>query len=334
MAPAVPDRQSAGMQSSAPPWRTVPLADDYAAPGRRPRGRLEPGACARTLEVAGADLHLVDLPGPGPDAPVVLLVHGLGGRWQHWSENLAGLAEHARVVAVDLPGFGRSAPPRQGYAVDGFADVLAELARRLGLPPVVVVGHSLGALVALRLAHRHPAQVSSVVLAAGTVGAFAQVLGLRGAGHHLRTRPMTVAATLLEVATAGLPVPALVRRQVVARSWLRRLLLWPYLHRPAAFPDAAVALLVDGVGTHGVLRLVRSVARMRVDRWLHEVDHPVLAIGGSEDHVAPLSELAAFARAVPAADVVVLGGSGHMVMLERADAFTDEVVALVDRHPV
>lgn len=313
------------------PWRTVPLADDYGLLGRRPQGTLDPTAYLRTVEVLGADVHHLDLPGPTPDAPVVLLVHGLGGRWQHWAENLAGLAQHARVVTLDLPGFGRSAPPRSGYAVDGFADVVAALARQLALPPVTVVGHSLGALVALRLAHRHPDLVSSVVLAGGTVGAFAEVLGLRRAGHQLRHRPRTVAATLLEVATAGLPVPGPVRRQVIARAWLRRLLLWPYLHRPADMPAASVALLVDGVGTHGVLRVARSVATMRVDRWLHEVDHPVLAIGGEHDHVAPLDQLAAFAQAVPAAETVVLGGVGHMVMLERADAFTDEVLAFLQQ---
>lgn len=315
------------------PWRTVPLAADYGAPGRRPSGAVDPTAYLRTVEVLGADLHHLDLPGPSPDAPVVVLVHGLGGRWQHWAENLAGLTEHARVVAVDLPGFGLSAPPREGYAVDGFADVVAALARQLDLPPATVVGHSLGALVALRLAHRHPDRVSSVVLAGGTVGAFAEVLGLRHPAHHLRRRPATVAATLFEVLTAGLPVPGPVRRQVVARSWLRRLLLWPYLHRPAAMPAHGVASLVDGVGTHGVLRVARAVATMRVDRWLHEVDVPLLAIAGEHDLVAPLDQLAALARAVPAAETVVLAGVGHMVMLERADAFTDEVLSWVREHP-
>lgn len=324
------------MTVTPPRWRRVPLDGDYGALGRRPTGPVDGADHGRSLAVAGADLHHVDVPGPaagsGAESPVFLLVHGLGGRWQHWSENLAGLAAHGRVVAVDLPGFGLSDPPRAGYSVDGFADVVAELVRRLALPPVVVVGHSLGALVALRLAHRHGERVSSVVLAGGTVGAFTDVLGLRAPGHQLRHRPSTVAATLLEVATAGVPVPGPVRRQVVARSWLRRALLWPYLHRPEVLPAASVALLVDGVGTHGVLRLARAVAGMEVDRWLHEVEHPVLAIGGEHDLVAPLSQLAAFEQAVPHAGTVVLEGTGHMVMLERADAFTDEVLSWSREH--
>jgi pimeloyl-ACP methyl ester carboxylesterase len=96
-------------------------------------------------------------------------------------------------------------------------------------------------------------------------------------------------------------------------------------------PATGIAALVDGVGTHGVLRIARSVASMRVDRWLHEIDHPVLAIGGEHDHVAPLDQLAAFARAVPASETVVLAGVGHMVMLERADALTDEVLAFLQQ---
>ena len=121
--------------------------------------------------------------------------------------------------------------------------------------------------------------------------------------------------------------------RVIARSWLRRLLLWPYLHRPTVMSERSVASLVEGVGTHGVLRVARAVARMRVDRWLHEVEVPLLAIGGEHDLVAPLDQLAALARAVPAAETVVLGGVGHMVMLERPDAFTDEVLRWVGEHP-
>ena len=84
---------------------------------------------------------------------------------------------------------------------------------------------------------------------------------------------------------------------------------------------------MDGVGAKGVLPTVRAVGRLRPGQWLSQVSCPVLAIGADHDAIAPLTELAEFAEAVPGARTVVLEGTGHMIMLERASAFTAEVVS-------
>lgn len=316
------------MTSTNPPWRTVPLAGDYGRPGPRPRGEVDWHQHAQTVPIAGSTLHYVDVDHGThhPDGPVFVLVHGLGGRWQHWAENIPELAEHGRVVAVDLPGFGRSGRPAGGYSFDAFADAIAELVEHLNLPPVVLVGHSLGGPLAVRFAHRHREKVAAIVLAAGTVQHFAAALGMRTCGRQLLRGPATTAATYFEVLTAGLPAPAFVRRLIIERPLLRRLLLWPYLHRPEALPPASVALLVDGVGARGVLPTARAAGRLRREELLTPVGCPVLAVGADLDAVAPLTALAEYAASVPDAHAVVLEGSGHMVMLERASAFTAELV--------
>ncbi len=314
------------MTSTSQTWRTVPLGGDYGRPGRRPRGDVDWTRHLHTADVAGSSLHYLDYGDPGPDGLVFVLVHGLGGRWQHWTENIPELAEHGRVIAVDLPGFGRSGPPHGGYSIDAFVDTIAALAKQLNLPKAVFVGHSLGGPLTVRLAHRHPDLVDAVILAAGTVQAFAAVLGMQRTGHHLLRRPLTIVATYFEVLTAGLPVPAFFRHQLIKRPRLRRLFLWPYLHRPGALPSTSVALLVDGVGARGVLPTARAVGRLRPGQWLTQADCPMLAIGADHDLISPLTELAGFAEAVPGAHTVVLEGTGHMVMLERASAFTAEVV--------
>ncbi len=308
------------------PWRTVPLDGDYGLPGRRPRGEVDWPRHLHTADIAGSSLHYLDYGDPGPDGLVFVLVHGLGGRWQHWSENIPELAEHGRVIAIDLPGFGRSGPPPGGYSIDAFADAIAELVTQLNLPQVVLVGHSLGGPLAVRFAHRHPDLVDAIILAAGTVQAFAAVLGMQHPGYNLLRRPATVVATYFEVLTAGLPAPAFLRNQLIKRPRLRRLLLWPYLHRPGVLPSTSVALLVDGVGARGVLPTARAAGRLRPGHWLTQASCPMLAIGADHDAISPLTELAVFAECVPGARTVVLEGTGHMVMLERASAFTAEVV--------
>ena len=314
------------MTSTRQTWRTVPLDGDYGLPGRRPRGEVDWTRHVHTADIAGTSLHYLDYGDPGPDGLVFVLAHGLGGRWQHWTENIPELADHGRVIAVDLPGFGRSGPLRGGYSIDAFADSIAELVKQLNLPKVVFVGHSLGGPLAVRFAHRHPDRVVAIILAAGTVQAFAAVLGMQHAGYNLLSRPATVVATYFEVLTAGVPVPTFLRNQLIKRPRLRRLFLWPYLHRPGALPSTNVALLVDGVGARGVLPTARAVGRLRPGQWLTPTSCPMLAIGADHDAISPLTELAEFVESVPGAHTVVLEGTGHMVMLERASAFTAEVV--------
>jgi pimeloyl-ACP methyl ester carboxylesterase len=264
---------------------------------------------------------------------VFVLAHGLGGRWQHWSQNIPALGQRGRVIAVDLPGFGRSRPLPGRSSIEAFADAIAELCRELRLPPAVFIGHSLGGPLAARFATRHPDLARAIVLVAGTVDVFAETLGGRHLGRNVRRHPKTVASTYFEVLTAALPAPAVLRRQVSRRPMLRRLLLWPYLHRPAALPAVSVAVLLDGAGARGVLPTARAVGRLRPGHGLGQLRCPVMAIGADHDAISPLPDLAAFTQAVPAARAVVLEGTGHMVMLERPDAFNTEITHFLDRLP-
>jgi pimeloyl-ACP methyl ester carboxylesterase len=90
--------------------------------------------------------------------------------------------DHGRVIAVDLPGFGRSQPPRDG------ADAIAMLVQRLDLPHVVFVGHSLGGPLSVRFAVWHPELVSAIVLVAGAVQTFADALSPHRFGQGVRRR--------------------------------------------------------------------------------------------------------------------------------------------------
>ena len=95
--------------------------------------------------------------------PPVLLIHSVGLNADVWEPQITGLASRHRVIAPDLPGHGQSGLLHENPDLDDFVTVMADLIDALGLAPVLVVGHSFGAMIALGLALDHPDRVASLV---------------------------------------------------------------------------------------------------------------------------------------------------------------------------
>src|SRR4051812_23534081 len=111
----------------------------------------------RRIEIDGTPVNYVDI---GPTAPVppgrepIVFVHGLGGQWQNWLENIPRAAQERRVIALDLPGFGMSEMPRAEISIPNYARCVEALCQHLDLGCVALVGNSMGGFITSQVAIR------------------------------------------------------------------------------------------------------------------------------------------------------------------------------------
>jgi pimeloyl-ACP methyl ester carboxylesterase len=227
-----------------------------------------------------------------PRAPL-LLVHGAGTSSAIWLPTLHRLARSRRALAPDLPGHGRSAGAVA--SVGAMVAVLAELRDALGLPPAIVVGHSLGGQVALAYAATHPGSVAGLVLV--TTG--------------LRLEPSTEIAAVLEHRPADWPaLIAAIGFSPDTPAEIRRRCTWAA--SPAqTLADFRAAWAFDGRPLLGGLSL------------------PALVVAGADDGLAPPHLGAALAQGLRA-PLVVVPRCGHQPMAEQSSAFSSIVNEFAD----
>jgi 3-oxoadipate enol-lactonase len=256
----------------------------------------------------------------GEGRPIVLL-HGFGGAASNWTLVAPRLLRLGRVLVPDLPGHGgSSALPGQPETLDPFADRVAALLDE----PALVAGHSLGGVVALRLASRHPQLVRGLVLAGC-------------AGISSGTRQSERALTLVSIVKPGKRVSRW-RRTISRSSFLRKLAFGvvsvadPQALSPlAANSFLAGSSLYTDVSSAGDA-LVRSDPRLDLDR----IRCPSLVVHGTRDVQVPLRDAFEYARRLRA-PLRAVADCGHLVIGERADAVVGAIsdwVVHVDERPV
>ena len=267
----------------------------------------------RLLDVAGCETYVVDAPAQSRSSlPPVLLLHGYGDTADAWRRVVPPLARRRRVIAIDVPPFGRSGEPPPCYADDligCYHDFFPALFDQLEIERAAFVGHSLGGAMALTVALEDPALVDRLVL----------------------------------VAPAGLGDSAPWWWHAISGRWIN----WPALLRlpnPVAKPAVKAALrgfleerlvhdtramgeVIDHfVQLHGGPRQLKNLietGRLLMAGYTGELlassaalEMPVLVLWGNEDRLTPSQHAEAFGATVPHADVKVLDRCGHYPQLE------------------
>lgn len=229
----------------------------------------------------------------------VLLVHGINGSARFdWEHQIPALAGRYHVVAVDLPGFGDSSKGRKPYTPDNYARLLAFITDRYIDGPYALVGHSMGAVVALRYAARHAGpRLQRMVLidAAGILHGVALSKALAGsyasrvAGGGFSAFVSRMTGKLLE-GLEGLPFSPDDILNKPPEVWMR---------------DDPAATAALGVAAADMSADIAAAAA------------PTLVIWGEKDKVAPLRTGRVLEARLKDARLVVVSGAGHVPMRDR-----------------
>jgi pimeloyl-ACP methyl ester carboxylesterase len=251
--------------------------------------------------------------------PVLLLLHGLGGNWQSWQANIGGLARRHRVIAPDLPGFGSSDPFPDAVSMSSYADTIVEFLDTLGVESAVLVGNSMGGLLSIEAAVRHPERVRATVLAcSGGIPL-----------STLRHRAVLIPGSL---ALNTMLRRRLIRRAALTRPVLRHALAARIVHQPQKIQPPHLVAALDGLGTRGFGRVLRAGLRYDARPRAQRVRCPTLIVWGRHDRLLPVWMGQQLHHLIGHSDFVVWEDTGHCPMVEHPERFNGLLETFVQQY--
>ena len=260
----------------------------------------------------------------------MLLIHGLGGAHVNWMSVGSGLAERARVVAIDLPGFGRTPTEGDSASIHANRALVSRFVDRVMGEPSILVGNSMGGLISLMTAAETPSHVSGLVLV----------------NPALPAAPGGFFDLAVAAAFAGYCVPGIGELLMAGRKLLlgsegsvRQMLDFCCVDASRVDPDviaATIALSQERTRTAGGNAAFLSAARSIVasvlrrgafERMIDRIDAPVLLVHGTHDRLVPVAAAKALAARRSDWTLEIFENIGHVPQLEDPQGF----IAAVDR---
>lgn len=252
-------------------------------------------------ELCGANIHWTES-GTGP---LLVLVHGLPFHSGIWEAMLPFLERRFRVVAVDLPGFGRSGDSPAVPSMEAYADVLGALIAELDGGPAIVVGHSMGGYALLNLALRAGTPLAGLVLLCSRATADQPDQAANRLAMALRLQTET-ADFVAEGMLPKMPAKGSADPAVLAR----------------------IRKAMDPLRPAGIAWCQRAIAaRPDTSARLGEILVPSLVVAGLQDAIIPLEESGIVAANLRNGRLVVLEATGHCPMFEKPRETAEAILA-------
>ncbi|HWA38311.1 MAG TPA: alpha/beta fold hydrolase [Burkholderiales bacterium] len=241
----------------------------------------------------------------------LLFLHGVGGGHHAWDGQVPWFAERGYAAhAWDQPGYGHT-PAVEPYDLEQVAASLRRLIDSLGAP-VVLVGHSMGGMVAQEAYARNPAGIAGLVLCF-TSPAFP------GGGSDFTRQFIEARVGLLDAGHS--------MAEIAAK-------LMPTMRGAKSRPEGVelARKVMSEVPPETYRKAVRLLTTFDRKADLANIAVPTLLLAGSEDRTAPPAVLERMARTIPGAEYAVLEGCGHLGPMDQPEAFNQAVLAFLERH--
>ena len=238
----------------------------------------------------------------GVGEPVVFL-HGWGGEVASFGPILTRLASQCQVIALDLPGFGRSALPPKPWGTFDYAHFFSSFLHEIAVPSATLVGHSYGGKVSIVVAAQQPALVRKLILVDS-----AGIRPRRGPSYYTRVYSVKAARWLL-----SLPILNLMREPAMHR-----------LYRAIGSTD------YNATDNAIIRATLVKVVNEDLRELLPRIEASTLLIWGDQDADTPLADGRLMEKLIPDAGLVVFEGSGHFSYLDRLDQFCRVVAHFIE----
>jgi pimeloyl-ACP methyl ester carboxylesterase len=245
----------------------------------------------------------------GGSGRCLVFLHGIGGNSDGWAKQLSAFGDEYRVIAWDAPGYGQSFDfPEEAPSLEGYASEFAAVLEGLDVERAIVVGHSLGGLIAACAAAKYPARIERLVLAACS----------SGHATYEESRRQSILRTRLDAFATG-DVAA------YARARVKNLLS----AAPAPEVVEEAVAIMSRIRQPGFPQATRMVSASDIYPYLARIKVPTRVICGSADQVTPPALNRQIADSVAGADFVTVEGAGHWLFLEFPDQFNATVRSFV-----
>lgn len=253
--------------------------------------------------------------GTGED--ILIFIHGLGSYLPAWNKNLPDLAAHYHVIAIDLPGYGKSSKGNYEFSMTYYAQVIKEFAEKKGFEKITLVGHSMGGQIGLTAALQYPDLIEKLILIApagfetfnkGQRSWLANVMTL----DAVRLTPVNQIRTNLAYNFYNMPEDA-----------------------EFMFTDRVAMRGAEGFDgyCYAVSQSVKGMTDQPIYEFLPQIKQPTLAIFGANDNLIPNRFLNAGKTEKYAQDGISRMPNGKLVMLDKTGHFAQfEKPEEVNRH--